>query len=51
LESGASLLHFARVILNFFASLKDVRKVRSINSWNLNLGFLKLFPWRKDFNP
>jgi len=34
-----------------FSTLEDVRRVRSIASWNLNLGFLKLFPWRRDFNP
>lgn len=34
-----------------FSSIKDVRRVRSITSWNLNPGFLKLFPWSKDFNP
>jgi hypothetical protein len=25
--------------------------VRAVNSWKLNHGFLKLFPWTKDFNP
>ncbi|CAK8537766.1 unnamed protein product [Lathyrus sativus] len=34
-----------------FSTLEDVRRVRSISSWNLNLGFLKLSPWTKDFNP
>ncbi|XP_058741926.1 uncharacterized protein LOC131614346 [Vicia villosa] len=34
-----------------FSSIEDVRRVRSISSWNLNSGFLKLFPWTKDFNP
>ncbi|CAK8569098.1 unnamed protein product [Lathyrus sativus] len=34
-----------------FSTLEDVRRVRSISSWNLNPGFLKLFPWTKDFNP
>ncbi|XP_058783669.1 uncharacterized protein LOC131658389 [Vicia villosa] len=34
-----------------FSSLEDVRKVRSISSWNLNPGILKLFTWSKDFNP
>lgn len=34
-----------------FSNLEDVRRVRSIASWNLNPGFLKLFPWTKDFNP
>jgi hypothetical protein len=34
-----------------FSTLEDVRSVRSISSWNLNPGFLKLFPWSKDFNP
>jgi len=27
-----------------FSSLEDVRRVRSIASWNLNPGFLKFFP-------
>ncbi|GAU37905.1 hypothetical protein TSUD_163420 [Trifolium subterraneum] len=30
---------------------KDVRRVRSVASWNLNPGMLKLFAWSKDFNP
>ncbi|MCI21095.1 hypothetical protein A2U01_0042259, partial [Trifolium medium] len=34
-----------------FSTLEDVRRVRSIASWNLNPGFLKLFAWSKDFNP
>lgn len=34
-----------------FSTLEDVRRVRSTASWNLNPGFLKLFPWSKDFNP
>ncbi|XP_058756493.1 uncharacterized protein LOC131629735 [Vicia villosa] len=34
-----------------FSSIEDVRRVRSFTSWNLNPGFLKLFPWSKDFNP
>ncbi|GAU48100.1 hypothetical protein TSUD_133200 [Trifolium subterraneum] len=34
-----------------FSSLEDVRRVRSVNSWNINSGFLKLFPWCTDFNP
>ncbi|GAU22700.1 hypothetical protein TSUD_138230 [Trifolium subterraneum] len=34
-----------------FSSLEDVRRVRSIPSWNLNPGMLKLFAWTKDFNP
>jgi hypothetical protein len=34
-----------------FSSVEDVRRVRAVNSWNLNPGFLKLFPWTKDFNP
>ncbi|WJX32856.1 hypothetical protein P8452_21135 [Trifolium repens] len=34
-----------------FSSLEDVRSVRSVSSWNLNPGYLKLFAWSKDFNP
>jgi hypothetical protein len=34
-----------------FSTLEDVRRVRSIPSWNLNPGLLKLFAWSKDFNP
>jgi hypothetical protein len=34
-----------------FSSLEDVQIVRSIGSWNLNPGFLKLFTWSRDFNP
>jgi hypothetical protein len=34
-----------------FTTLEDVRRIRSIASWNLNLGLLKLFAWSKDFNP
>jgi hypothetical protein len=34
-----------------FSTLEDVRRVRSIPSWNLNPGLLKLFAWTKDFNP
>jgi hypothetical protein len=35
----------------YFSSLEDVRRVRSVVSWNLNPGFLKLFAWSGDFNP
>jgi hypothetical protein len=34
-----------------FSTLEDVRRVRSIASWNLNPGMLKFFAWSKDFNP
>lgn len=34
-----------------FTTLEDVRRVRFAASWNLNPGFLKLFPWTRDFNP
>ncbi|KAK2400289.1 hypothetical protein QL285_050002 [Trifolium repens] len=34
-----------------FSTLEDVRRVRSIASWNLSPGSLKLFAWTKDFNP
>ncbi|KAK2426741.1 hypothetical protein QL285_025377 [Trifolium repens] len=34
-----------------FSTLEDVRRVRSVPSWNLNPGMLKLFAWTKDFNP
>ncbi|XP_050895619.1 uncharacterized protein LOC127102269 [Lathyrus oleraceus] len=33
-----------------FSSLEDSRRVRSVNSWSLNPGYLKLFTWTKDFN-
>ncbi|GAU35943.1 hypothetical protein TSUD_394910 [Trifolium subterraneum] len=34
-----------------FSTLEDVRRVRSIPSWNLNPGLLKFFAWTRDFNP
>jgi hypothetical protein len=34
-----------------FSSLEDVRRVRSVVSWNLDPGYLKLFAWSGDFNP
>jgi hypothetical protein len=34
-----------------FSSLEDVKRVRSVVSWNLQPGFLKLFAWTSDFNP
>lgn len=34
-----------------FTCLEDVKRVRSLPSWNLNPGILKLFTWSKDFNP
>lgn len=34
-----------------FSNLEYVRRVRSVASWNLNPGFLKLFAWSKEFNP
>ncbi|KAK2417404.1 hypothetical protein QL285_039707 [Trifolium repens] len=34
-----------------FSSLEDVKRVRSVASWNLQSGFLKLFAWSPDFNP
>jgi len=34
-----------------FTKLEDVRRVRSVASWNLNPGFLKLFAWSSDFSP
>jgi hypothetical protein len=34
-----------------FSTLEDVRRVRSVPSWNINPGLLKLFAWSKDFNP
>jgi len=33
-----------------FTRLEDVKRVRSIASWNLSPGILKLFTWTKDFN-
>jgi len=34
-----------------FSAVEDARRVRSVGSWLLNPGLLKLFPWSKDFNP
>jgi hypothetical protein len=34
-----------------FSSIEDARRVRSVGSWVLNPGLLKLFPWTKDFSP
>jgi len=34
-----------------FSSIEDMRRVRSIGSWNLSPGLLKLFAWSKDFRP
>jgi hypothetical protein len=34
-----------------FSSLEYVRRVRSVASWNLGPGYLKLFAWSGDFNP
>lgn len=34
-----------------FSSVEDARRVRSVGSWMLNPGLLKLFPWSKDFSP
>jgi len=34
-----------------FTSIEDARRVRSVNSWLLNPGILKLFPWTRDFSP
>jgi len=34
-----------------FSSIEDARRVRSVTSWFLNPGYLKLFPWTKDFSP
>jgi len=34
-----------------FSSIEDLRRVRSVGSWALNPGMLKLFAWTKDFSP
>ncbi|KAK2410797.1 stemmadenine O-acetyltransferase [Trifolium repens] len=34
-----------------FSTLEDMRSVRSVSSWNLAPGMLKLFAWNPDFNP
>lgn len=34
-----------------FSTLEDVNRVRSVNSWSMNPGLLKLFAWSKDFSP
>jgi hypothetical protein len=33
-----------------FSTLEDLNRVRSVTSWNLNPGMLKLFAWSKDFS-
>jgi hypothetical protein len=35
----------------FFSSIEDMHRVRSVGSWSLNPGILKLFTWSKDFSP
>jgi hypothetical protein len=34
-----------------FSSIEDLRRVRSVGSWNLHPRILKLFTWTQDFNP
>ena len=34
-----------------FSSIEDACSVRSVGTWVLNLGLLKLFTWTKDFSP
>lgn len=34
-----------------FSNSEDVRRVRSVVSWNLNPSLLKLFAWSREFNP
>jgi hypothetical protein len=34
-----------------FSSLEDMQSVRTLGSWNLSPGYLKLFAWTHDFNP
>ena len=34
-----------------FSSIEDLRRVRSVSTWNIKPGILKLFTWTKDFNP
>lgn len=34
-----------------FSSIEEARRVRSVGSWLLNPGLLKLFSWSKDFKP
>jgi len=34
-----------------FSSVEDLRRVRSVGTWNLEPGLLKLFAWLGDFNP
>jgi hypothetical protein len=34
-----------------FTRLEDVKRVRSVASWNLSPGIMKLFSWTKDFSP
>jgi hypothetical protein len=33
-----------------FSSLEDLRRVRSVGTWNVKPGILKLFTWTKDFS-
>lgn len=37
--------------MNWFSSSEDLISVRSIGSWNLKLGILRLSTWTPDFNP
>lgn len=34
-----------------FSGIEDIRRMRSIGSWNLSPGLLKIFAWSKDFSP
>ncbi|AES87865.2 DUF4283 domain protein [Medicago truncatula] len=34
-----------------FSSLEDMKRVRTVGSWSLNPGILKLFAWSRDFSP
>lgn len=34
-----------------FSRLEDVKRVRSVASWKLNPGIMKLFAWTRDFSP
>jgi len=49
-QHGEWLLLVRDIMNSLFSSVEDVRRVRSVASWNLNLGFLKLFAWQNDFN-
>lgn len=46
------MVTFGRAFYEFqFDLMDDLRSLRSIGSWNLNPGVLRVFVWIPDFNP